>query len=251
VLVAAAVCPHPPLLAPAAMGLAGDQDLAENLAANLSQAGQDGVDEQIRRVRAACYQAVRELAAADPDLIVVVGAGNSTRSLPGSAAGSLQDFGVPLATGTGEPVLPLSLTIGCWLIRRCLADRPWQVELSEVAQSASAADCLLIGARLASRAPRVALLVMGDGSARKALGVPGAADPRAERHDEVVAAALAAGDVSGLAGLDPALSEEVLAAGRAAWQVLAGAAAGGAWRAQLRYAAAPLDVGYLVASWVR
>jgi hypothetical protein len=250
VLVAAAVCPHPPLLVPDAMGLAG-----RSRRGGAGQAGQvspEGrVDEEFRRMRAACYQAVRDLAAAQPDLIVAVGAGSSTRSYPGSAAGSLRAFGVPFATGTGEPVLPLSLTIGCWLIRRCLADGHWRVELEEIAQSTAPADCLAAGAQLASRAPRVALLVMGDGSARKALGVPGAADPAAEGYDVLVAAALTAGDVDGIAGLDPALSGEFLVAGRAAWQVLAGAAAGVAWRAQLRYAGAPLDVGYLVASWAR
>jgi hypothetical protein len=38
-------------------------------------------------------------------------------------------------------------------------------------------------------------------------------------------------------------------AGRAAWQVLAGAAAGVSLLGRLRCAAAPYDVSYLVASW--
>jgi hypothetical protein len=40
-------------------------------------------------------------------------------------------------------------------------------------------------------------------------------------------------------------------AGRAAWQVLAGAASAGAFTADLRYAAAPFEVSYYVATWVR
>jgi hypothetical protein len=40
-----------------------------------------------------------------------------------------------------------------------------------------------------------------------------------------------------------------MVAGRAAWQVLAGAAAGRRLHGRLLYAAAPLDVSYLVASW--
>jgi hypothetical protein len=99
----------------------------------------------------------------------------------------------------------------------------------------------------------VALLVMGDASARKAAGVHGAADPGAERYDAGVAGALGAADAGALARLDPGLDGELMVAGRAAWQVLAGAAAspepGCALRGQLRYSAAPMDVSYLVASW--
>ena len=64
-----------------------------------------------------------------------------------------------------------------------------------------------------------------------------------------VAAALAAADAGALARLDAALDDELMVAGRAAWQVLAGAAVGGGLRGQVRFAAAPLDVTYLVASW--
>jgi hypothetical protein len=90
---------------------------------------------------------------------------------------------------------------------------------------------------------------MGDASARKAAGVHGAADPAAERYDAEVAAALAAADPAALAALDPALDDELMIAGRAAWQVLAGAAAGVSLLGRLRCAAAPYDVSYLVASW--
>ena len=40
-------------------------------------------------------------------------------------------------------------------------------------------------------------------------------------------------------------------AGRAAWQVLAGAASAGAFTADLRYAAAPFEVSYYVTTWMR
>ncbi len=103
-----------------------------------------------------------------------------------------------------------------------------------------------IGAALRSS---VALLVLGDGSARKAIGVHGAADPAADEYDAALTAALAAADAGGLARLDAALDGELMVAGRAAWQVLAGAGAGARLRGQVRFAAAPLDVTYLVASW--
>ena len=54
-----------------------------------------------------------------------------------------------------------------------------------------------------------------------------------------------------LLALDPALSDELLVAGRAPWQVLAGAADGGSWSAAVTYDAAPYGVTYLVATWTR
>jgi hypothetical protein len=49
--------------------------------------------------------------------------------------------------------------------------------------------------------------------------------------------------------MDPALDGELLVAGRAAWQVLAGAAAGTRMCGRLRCMASPYGVTYLVASW--
>jgi hypothetical protein len=228
---------------------------------------------------------VAGLAAARPGLMVIVGRADQTAEYEPTAAGSLRDFGVPFSTGVGPPVLPLSLTVGVWLVRRFAATaadgtgpRPWRppllpspsspssplppgrLRLQAVAADMPTADCLRLGAELAVLAPRVALLAMGDASARKAAGVHGAADPAAERYDAEVRAALAAADPGRLARLDAALDGELMVAGRAAWQVLAGAAgaaagdgaagaAGGRLRGQVRFAAAPLDVTYLVASW--
>jgi hypothetical protein len=57
--------------------------------------------------------------------------------------------------------------------------------------------------------------------------------------------------MAALAALDPDLTGDLLATGRAAWQVLAGAMSGagtpGAPAGQVLYAGAPLGVGYLVA----
>jgi hypothetical protein len=54
-LIAAAVCPHPPLLIPEATGVPGVGD------------------PELERLRAACHQAVSALLAGRPDLIAVVG----------------------------------------------------------------------------------------------------------------------------------------------------------------------------------
>lgn len=313
-LVAAAVCPHPPLLIPAAAGVAGrgagaapgpeSRDGAEPAAAGDTAGDEPQPDDDavLRWVRAACRAAVAGLTRAEPDLIVVVGGAAAAGEYSGSAAGSLQEFGVPVTIGSGLPVLPLSLTVGAWLLRSCglraapdeapaaarplaaparrprrapaqrpqaplgVAEQPRSlagpavaeqprvvvspaVRLQAVAQDTPAADCLRLGAQLAAAAPRVAMLAMGDGPARKATGVPGAPDPAADQYDAEVAAALAAADPDRLARLDAALDDVLSVAGRAAWQVLAGAAAGGQLRGTLRCAAAPFGVGYLVASW--
>jgi len=231
-LTAAAVCPHPPLLIPAAIGAAaGDPPPA------------------LRAVRDACDAAVHALAAAEPDLIAVVGGGPADREYGATAAGSLGEFGVPVTVGEGEPVLPLSLTVGRWLLGRAGIGAGAQVLLQAVDQRASADDCLKLGAAIAERAPRVTLLAMGDASARRARDTEGAPDSLAQDYDDEVAEALAAADARWLGRLDPALDGELLVAGRAAWQVLAGAAAGARMCGRLRCMASPYGVTYLVASW--
>ena len=74
-------------------------------------------------------------------------------------------------------------------------------------------------------------------------------DPDAQEYDEEVAEALAAADARWLARLDPALDEQLVVAGRAAWQVLAGAAGGRRMHGRLLCMSAPYGVTYLVASW--
>jgi len=230
-LIAAAVCPHPPLLVPEVTGAS------------------DPGDRELRRLRAACRDAVAVLLGAAPGLLVVVGGAGQTAEYPAAAGGSLRGFGVPFIVG-GDPVLPLSLTIGKWLLAGALPPSP-SVTWQGIASGAATADCLSLGEKLAALAPRVALLAMGDGPGRRARGVPGATDAEADRYDEQVSAALAAADPGALAALDPRRDQELFVAGRAAWQVLAGAAAPGAFTADLRYAAAPFEVSYYVASWMR
>lgn len=243
-LIAAAVCPHPPLLIPAAMGAAANDPPAALCA-----------------VGDACDVAVSALAAADPGLIAVVGGGPADKEFGLDAGGSLSAFGVPVTVGKGEPVLPLSLTVGRWLLGRAgiwrvqdgrgegQRGRGPQLLLQAVDQRAAAGDCLKLGAAIAGRAPRVALLVMGDASARRAREALEAADPRAQDYDDEVAEALAAADARWLGRLDPVLDDELLVAGRAAWQVLAGAAAGARMCGRLLCMASPYGVTYLVASW--
>ena len=230
-LIAAAVCPHPPLLIPEATGSPG------------------AADAELGRLRTACHQAVAALLAERPDLIAVVGAAPLTVEYPPQAPGRLSDYGVPFTVGDpGEPALPLSLTIGKWL----LANHPAPPAVWwGIARDASPAECLQVGEKLALLAPRVALLALGDGPARRARAAPHAADPEADRYDDQLAGALAGADPAALAAFDPRQDGPLEIAGRAAWQVLAGAAGRDTFDAELRYRGVPFEVSYVVASWRR
>jgi hypothetical protein len=244
-LTAAAVCPHPLLLIPEATGAPG--------------AG----GPELGRLRAACDQAVAALLAGRPDLVVAVGTDPKTPGAvqyPLDAVAGLHEFGVPFTLGGppgrqgDSPVLPLSLTIGKWLLwRACAGPGASRAAWWGIAADAAPGECLELGRQLAALAPRVAMLAMGDGPARRARRAPGAADPEADRYDDQVAAALAAGDPGALAALDPGQDGRLLIAGRAAWQVLAGAAGpeAGRFDADLRYRGVPYEVTYVVASWRR
>lgn len=236
-LVAAAVCPHPPLLVPEVAGAAAGE---------------------LDHLRAACDAAVAGLLAADPEVILLVGGGPRTETFNPADYGSLRGFGVDRQVRLGKvncaggERLPLSLTIGAWLVGRSGTDLPRLARA--VAADAPPAECAELGAALAAEAPgRTAVLVLGDGSACRGVKAPGYDDPRAEAYDEGVARALADADAEALLGLDPVLSAELKAAGRASWQVLAGAAraAGGDWRGRLSHHEAPYGVAYFVANWDR
>jgi hypothetical protein len=209
-----------------------------------------GAAAELDGLRAACDAAVASVLTANADLLVVVGDAPVTGPFPGGAWGRLSPYGVDVAVGApdGPPTLPLSLTIGCWLLDR-QQSAPADTVFFAVSADADATRCASLGVTLADRAPRVAMLVMGDASARRSLKGPGYLDERAAAYDQAVARALADADTAGLLALDPALSAELLVAGRASWQVLAGAAEAGGWSGAVTFDEAPYGVTYLVATW--
>ncbi|MGV9316534.1 class III extradiol dioxygenase subunit B-like domain-containing protein [Streptomyces sp. NPDC003691] len=233
-LVAAAVCPCPPLLVP---------EVAAGAAAELDA------------VRSACLDAVAALAAAGPELLVVVGtaAGQEPGRYPSGSTGGFRGFGVDteVRLGPGEPggrPLPYPLAVGAWLLEQAgWASSP--VAGLAVGERLAPEECAATGRETAARAARVALLVMGDGSACRTLKAPGYLDERAALFDRAAARALGDADVTALAALDANLAYELKAAGRAPWQVLAGAAEGARPTGRLLAEEAPYGVGYLVASW--
>lgn len=175
---------------------------------------------------------------------LVIGGGPVNAVHRPGARGSLRPYGVPLeiplgSDGSGPLELPLSLTVGAWLLRDALG-----------------ANCRARGLQVCDRGepPKltdqpIALLVMGDGSARRSTSAPGYFDERAATFDATVASALASGKPAGLR-VDAALGTELLAAGVLAWRAAADLLeTAGSFDATLRYDDAPYGVGYFVASW--
>lgn len=203
-----------------------------------------GAVAELADLRAAVRVAADRLAAASREW-VAVGAGADRRTVH-SATGTFRGYGrdVRVSLGTaGEPVPELALPL---LIAGHLRPEGVRIRGELVPDDASTEQCLRLGRELASEP---ALLVVGDGAATHTEKAPGHLDERAEPFDAAVAKALEHGDPAALAELDPGVARELWAAGRAPWQVLAGAAEGRAWRAELLYSAAPYGVAYHVAVW--
>jgi hypothetical protein len=142
--------------------------------------------------------------------------------------------------------LPPSLAVAAWLLGGWSAA---PVEGFGVGRQLERERCDATGRSLADTTGRVALLVMGDGSACRTVKAPGYLDERAEPFDAAVAAALAAADTGALGALDPELAEALHASGWSPWQILASAAEGAGLAGELLYEAAPYGVGYFVATW--
>ncbi|MFI7384114.1 class III extradiol dioxygenase subunit B-like domain-containing protein [Streptomyces sp. NPDC049813] len=241
-LVAAAVCPCPPLLVPeVAAGAAPELDAA----------------------RAACDEAIGAVLAAGPDVLWVIGGGPRPGVHKPGARGSFRSFGVDLDVRLGAPektaeagalALPPSLSVGAWLLAR--AGWTGQTRGYEVAQDGTpfaAADGVRDLTGGPTGAQRVGFLVMGDGTACRTVKAPGYLDERAEGVDMRIAESLRTLDRDGyLAQLDAGLAAELKVSGRAPWQLLSAAWTqdhGDHGTARLLYEDAPYGVGYFVASW--
>jgi hypothetical protein len=223
VISAVAFCPHPPLLVP---------EVAQGAAPELDD------------LRAACRTAL-QFAGTRAANIMLLGPGDRARHHPPNARGSLAPYGLPLEIPLGSdapgPVeLPLSLTIGAWLVRDALGPDTGATGWSVGADDGS------LPAR--GEADPALLVVMGDGSARRSTSAPGYLDDRAAGFDKHVADAMASGD-PGRLRVDPSLASELLAAGAPAWNAAATLLRGRTFTGDLLFDAAPYGVGYFVATW--
>jgi hypothetical protein len=231
VILGAAFCPHPPALVP---------DLAL------------GASDELNAVRTACADAIRQVAIHGGQL-VLLGADVSSTSHSPLCRGSFAGFGVPMEVHLGAPTcggqldLPLSLTVGAWLVREYLGPRSGSRAFSigpDFAASRAAIELLAL-----AESEDIALLVMGDGSARRSTSAPGYLDDRAAGFDATVTAALAAGDAGALSDLDPLLGDALLSASVPVWRAAAGLMEGIGFDATLLLDVAPYGVGYFVAAW--
>src|SRR5687768_11942336 len=117
----------------------------------------------------------------EPDRVVIVGTGPLPEPVDELSGGTLAGHGVDVRAGGDDVVLPLSLTIGAWLLDQAGWDGPRTYTTTSVPTD-----------------DRAALLVMAGGSARRSLKAPGYLDERAEAHDAAIGAALAGGDSDAL-----------------------------------------------------
>ena len=228
-ITSAALCPWPPLLV---------RELT-------------GADPVLPELRTACAEAVATLLRASPEVVAVVGPGTATTSWPGNGRLNIAAFGpgaTAAAPGTAErPVLPPAPGIGAYLLDQ--AGYQGERLIWSVSADEPVAGCRKLGADLAGGSARTALLAIGDGSARRGPRAPGHFDERAAAFDAEAERAVRAGDLTALLDLDPALARELMATGRPAWQVLAGALEGMAGlAAEVQYAGDPFGVAYLVAT---
>jgi hypothetical protein len=215
-------------------------------------------------LRAACLAAAARLGRAARRWVAVGADPGGRRTVDPAARGSFVGFGVDVVvgldtTGAGpgsvtapvDPAFPLPLLIAGWAAGRSGARVRIRGEL--LAPDAPPAECAELGAELAAEfaadAEPVGLLVVGDGAATHTERAPGHLDERAGPFDAAVATALRAADPAALAALDPGLAGELMVAGRAPWQVLAGVIGSGRWRGELPHSSAPFGVAYHVAVW--
>jgi hypothetical protein len=150
------------------------------------------------------------------------------------------------ADQAGSAELPSSVGLGARLL--CQAGYQGLRILRSIGYDEPPDRCAAVGAELATAGERVALLVMADGSARRGLRAPGHLDPRSAGFDAEVERAVRAGDARALLAIDQELARELMATGRPAWQVLAGALGEREVTAEVRYCDDPFGVAYLVAS---
>jgi hypothetical protein len=256
VIVRAALCPSPPLLARVLTGraliLPELRDACATAVARLV-GGPPDLGDVPDLLGAPDLGGPPDLVT-PPDLVVVIGAGAATATWDPDDRLDLSAYapatGAPADTSAAgarvKPGLPLALGLGALLLDSAGYTGPRL--LQAVDESEPAGACLRLGRELAGIAARVAVLAVGDGSARRAPSAPGYFDERAAPFDDAVRDAVSNGDMAALAGLDPALARELMATGRAAWQVLAGAM-GTSTRpeTEICYADAPFGVAYLAA----
>ncbi len=119
--------------------------------------------------------------------------------------------------------MPLSLLVGDWLLSRRQGTASVPVNYVPIQPDGTP------NSPWPDLTEPTALLVMGDGSARRSVKGPGYLDERAQPFDDAVVDALANAAPEQLATLDLALAAELLVAGAPAWVAAAKLDRSGDW----------------------
>lgn len=202
---------------------------------------------EVEDIRTAMQAAVCTLTRTGPDEVFVVGAAPDTRVYPPDAPSPAGH----LAPSPGRRPVPAALPVPLAIGRSLAAGQsvPWV--LQGVASPMPVRECGELGAALADRPRRTALLVVADGSARRGEKAPGHIDARAAEFDARIGRSLGSADPDALLRLDAELCAELLVAGRAAWQVMAAACSQTSWSARVLFTGDPFGVSYWVLTWLR
>jgi hypothetical protein len=224
----------------------------------------------LHELRTACLDVLKHMRQVwdDGGDVVLVGSGRSRETFTSGAVGTFAGFGVPLTTTmpgrskaptTTQGMMPLSLTVGAWLMQQV---GTWDAEQTRATTQTgtvrgesvpgewSPAEAVALGRDLAASADRVAIVAMGDGSSALSVSAPGYVVAGAREWQDSVQQALTKVDTATLAAVDPAVAARFGAAGRVPWQVLAGAVGSGeGWQGELAASDERYGVGYLAVRW--
>lgn len=168
--------------------------------------GSAHLDEELRDT---AREVARRVIGESERTVTVVAPVDSDATWAAGATWGFEGFGVPRRPADDRPRLPWSLGIGDWL----LDDVGWTGARRYIGIAHDGAT----GSDDASGA----LLVVGDGSARRTEKAPGFLDDRAEAFDATIASAIETGDFAGLGELDATLAADLLCAGAPVWRWVA------------------------------
>lgn len=224
-IVAAALLPHPPLL------------LREL----------DGLHDSVAELRQAAHEAVRTVLHGVERVVVVGAADHKGPDWSMGWPAEVRGFGT--STPSGGAAVALSVGVGLRMVEEAGWSGPvGQLELDWDEEDDSVDE---VAGELCTGPDPTALVVLGDGSARRGEKAPGYLDDRAFAFDDAVAAALSEGDARGLRDLDVELASDLMVFGRTAFRLLGAVALqqDGPEQAELLLREDPFGVSYFVATW--
>ena len=198
--------------------------------------------------RAASIELVAELQQ-DVDLVVIIGAGDTTTWFEQGGIGSTRSFGgssrYPVGTGVEE--FPQAITVGASVV----VAAGWNGEVKALVVDSEATPALheVISKELLAKSEhqRTLVVAVGDGTATRTEKAPGYIQPDAISFDEAINEAIGNADLASILTIEQSTADRLWCRGLPVWQVLAHACTPSHSARILE--SAPFGVNYLVASW--